>query len=456
MSLPQTWAIGTFGGCTGLLISPTWVLSASHCNFHWHGGDFCIGKNPDDPDRCIPIKAGYDHPYVDLAVVELEWDARTVLPGVEPVPILTTDMDDAWLGRIVEAAGYGTQENNGYGTRRFTAEPIAWLDDHEVTIDGKGQHGACFGDSGGPLFTLTSNAEIRVIGALSNGDDSCVGLDNYTRVDTYRSWIEDHTGPTPPSGPQPCIGVDTKGSCNASNTQATYCGADNLIQIDTCDSNELCSWSDVGWRCVETQNDVCMGITYAGSCDGNVLTWCDEGGLSTRDCGACGETCVSDDAAGFICVETNCGDLTYEGRCDGDVAVWCNSNGEIESNDCSDQGNACGYVDDDLGYWCVEGGCGDTDYYGHCDGSIVEWCGADNDLETIDCAEHGQACGLLNDEQGYYCLPIECGETDFFGACNDNVVSWCNREGELEQLNCTESNQSCGLLNSALGYYCVD
>ena len=456
ISLPQTWAIGTFGGCSGLLITPTWVLSASHCNFHWEGGDFCIGKNPDNADRCIPVETGYDHPYADLSVVELAWDARTSLPGVEPIPILTEDMDDSWLGKIVEAAGYGGQENDGYGTRRFSAEPIAWLDDNEVTVDGKGQHGACFGDSGGPLLALTDTAEVRVIGALSNGDDSCVGLDNYTRIDNYRTWIEDRTGPTLPPGPQPCIGIDAKGVCNPSSTQATYCGEDNLIHIDVCATGERCSWSDLGWRCVENELDVCMGMTYRGSCSGNVLTWCDEGGLFSRDCGACGETCVPNEASGYLCVKSSCGELTYQGKCDGDVAVWCNRVGEVESNDCGDQDKSCDYVDEEMGYWCAEPGCGAIDFKGHCEGTVAEWCGSDDDLEHIDCAEHGQACGLLNDEQGYYCLPYECGDIDFFGACDGDIVNWCNRDGELEQLDCGESNQNCGLLNSDLGYYCVN
>lgn len=47
--------------------------------------------------------------------------------------------------------------------------------------------------------------------------------------------------------------------------------------------------------------------------------------------------------------------------------------------------------------------CGDVDYIGRCVGDIVEWC--DNGvLVRRDCfAEDGQSCGYVNDDVGYYC-----------------------------------------------------
>ena len=52
---------------------------------------------------------------------------------------------------------------------------------------------------------------------------------------------------------------------------------------------------------------------------------------------------------------TECGDLDYLGECDGSVARWCSDEGRLRTRDCGGEG--CGWVDDELGYFC--GGYGD-------------------------------------------------------------------------------------------------
>ena len=196
----QAIAIGTFGGCSGTIIAPTWVLTATHCGLRG-GAEFCVGERADDPSTCMGSLRAYDNPAGDMTLVELDRDARQALPALVPIPILTDDMDQGWIGRTAEAAGYGQQEDGGYGEREFTAEPIVSLDADDVTIDGEGRHGVCFGDSGGPVMAVGADGSARVAGNLSNGDGSCVGRDHYTRVDVHRAWIEEHTGPTlPPEG----------------------------------------------------------------------------------------------------------------------------------------------------------------------------------------------------------------------------------------------------------------
>lgn len=48
--------------------------------------------------------------------------------------------------------------------------------------------------------------------------------------------------------------------------------------------------------------------------------------------------------------------------------------------------------------------CGDVDYRGRCDGDVVAWCGRDGRVRMRDCAEHGLVCGWLDDETGNWCL----------------------------------------------------
>lgn len=63
------------------------------------------------------------------------------------------------------------------------------------------------------------------------------------------------------------------------------------------------------------------------------------------------------DAAGAAAVYPRlgggCDGLDYRGRCSGDVAEWCQG-GRLRSYDCAEDGRTCGYVDDAIGYYCVD------------------------------------------------------------------------------------------------------
>lgn len=348
----QIMAIGSFNGCSGCLVTQRFVLTAKHCGLN-RGAEFCIGPQASNPNICFNATRVIDHPSGDMTLVELGVDASSQAPGVEPITLLSENLSSAWVGRTAEAAGYGQQENGGFNEREFTAEPISAIQGDTLTIDGEGRHGVCFGDSGGPVFVVASDGTTRVAGALSNGDESCVGQDNFTRVDTYRTWLEGYVGTIQPPGPQPCGTVTSRGSCAVGQGSATYC-SNGELQVDTCPSGQACGWSAPaqGWRCVTPGNDACGGAPEIGRCAGQRLSWCDQGVRLERDCQACGETCTAASDQGFICSTSACGDLDFLGRCEGDVAVWCNRDGVPERRDCAAMGQSCGYVDSEVGYFC--------------------------------------------------------------------------------------------------------
>ena len=346
----QVMAVGEFSGCTGLLIAPEWVLSAEHCGLR-SGSQICFGANPSDADICFSATAVYDAPQRgDMTLLKLNEDVTQAIPEIVPIPILTgASVDDTWVGRIVEAAGYGQMENGGSGTRKFTAQPISSVWSDMLTIDGEGRRGVCFGDSGGPVMTVAEDGTIRTLGVLSNGDGSCVGKDNFTRVDYYRDWIEGHTGVTIIDNAG-CGQVDAIGRCG--NGSARWCEDDEL-KTEVCEGTTACGWSEevAGFRCIDGENP-CGGIDLFGVCQGQVATWCERGVLKRRDCGQCQQVCGEVETLGAVyCNEDPCRGLDYHGQCNGQTVEYC-KNGEYRTRDCSDEGLSCVWAGNELGYWC--------------------------------------------------------------------------------------------------------
>jgi hypothetical protein len=345
----QVLAIGDWDGCSGAFVTDEWVLTAKHCGIRL-GRAFCVGPDPRNPNVCFRAAEVQDHPSVDMALVRMDAPASSRLPELEPIPIMTERIDESWFGTLAEAAGYGTQEDGSSGEREFTAEPIVAFEGSEfVVIDGMGERGVCFGDSGGPLMVLASDATVRVLGDLSYGDPSCVGRDRYTRTDLVVDWIESHTGPTVATGGS-CGRLTAEGDCMGA--RAVWC-EDEVLVSERCEGGTACGWDAEaeGYRCLAGP-DPCEGVSAAGECRGSVATWCDRGQLRSRDCAPCGEVCGDvPEVGGVYCHPDPCEGLDYHGECRGDVAVWCEE-GEVQMRDCAAEGLRCGYVNDRIGYFC--------------------------------------------------------------------------------------------------------
>lgn len=109
--------------------------------------------------------------------------------------------------------------------------------------------------------------------------------------------------PPPPSAGGGCGSVDYKGFCTQNTL--TWCENDVLKTADCKDKGKVCSWkSDAeGHDCV-AQSECAAGQTYRGSCDGQMLTWCDETGSSRQiNCASNGRHCALENAdTGFNCL----------------------------------------------------------------------------------------------------------------------------------------------------------
>ena len=97
-----------------------------------------------------------------------------------------------------------------------------------------------------------------------------------------------------------------------------------------------------------------------------------------------------------------CGGVGYEGRCEGDVAVWCHEDGSLARLDCAAEGRACGYVDDETGFYCKAlGSCGGPASRARCEGNVRIGC-EDGQNFVEDCGITDGDC--MEDAGGAVCI----------------------------------------------------
>jgi hypothetical protein len=204
------------------------------------------------------------------------------------------------------------------------------LDTWFASVDGEGVHGLCGGDSGGPLLG-TFGGETRVVGDLNGGALSCVGVDDYARLDTQIDWIRSVIG-----SPANCGTITEAGTCNGN--VALYCDSDRL-KSEACGPEHLCEPGAVNGHAGCVENTSCGDLTETGICDAQTARWCDNDEAQEQACQP-GQTCAfSASAGGNRCLTSGCGDVPPGGECRGSIARVCVDQSPYEV-DCA----ACGMV----------------------------------------------------------------------------------------------------------------
>jgi hypothetical protein len=204
--------------CTATLIDRDVAVTARHCvedTLAIEDMRFGMG-DPSNPDALIAVHSAPYNDTLDTALLFLMEDAVDLVPGTEPLDFNRVEPNSSLIGTNVEQAGYGQTDDDSDGLY-FAALELENIESEHLVVNGRGQRGICFGDSGGPLFIPTETGEY-VIGAVeSYGDATCVDQDFETRLDLVSNWIDDEMANFDPNS-EPTTGTQGDGSGTGTGT----------------------------------------------------------------------------------------------------------------------------------------------------------------------------------------------------------------------------------------------
>jgi hypothetical protein len=146
-----------------------------------------------DWSPALTLAGNADSPPNDVGLVILEKDIPS---PYEPVEI-AGDSIELRTGQPVTLVGYGvtrSRRKNNTGTLREVRLPIKSLSRASQQINVGGfLKGACAGDSGGPMYTMSETGKWLLVGITSAGIEifqNCVGIDNsYIDARHYKKWV---------------------------------------------------------------------------------------------------------------------------------------------------------------------------------------------------------------------------------------------------------------------------
>jgi hypothetical protein len=294
LTIPLNEETQETGVCSGVIVAPGIVVTAAHCADR--DADMKIDDgltvSCDEAAAAGVIGAADDgsvHPTLDIAILKAKW---LMAVDVTPLPLDFTMFTEKWLDKPVELAGYGSSSAETTGTLQFVVEVVERIEAEHFAVTGFGFSGACVGDSGGPALARSNDGRLTVIGILDNGAPSCVGSDNYTRVDQLSDWqpLANALGAGSPGNNIQCEGLSSIGECVRGS--AMWCEAGS-VHVKSCEGpTPKCGWSaEGGFRCIAPADSPCGEIGSFDECQEDELVSCVDGSLLSRDCRACGQRC---------------------------------------------------------------------------------------------------------------------------------------------------------------------